>query len=390
MFPTHFQLFLISLLPAATSMTAIPKSIPFSSPFYLHPSDHTGLNICLVTMKSNNYDEWVTAMSNSLMARRKLGFINGTIKKPDDDATDPPTLDDWRMVNAMLVGWIVQSIDLSLRSSLTYFDTAKALWDDLRQRFSVGNGPRKAQLRADLSQCRQGGLSVAAYFNHIKKLWEELAQHTKHKSCTCGKCTCDLNSTWTKEQEEEKIHQFLIGLNEHFRTLRSNVLAQEPLPPLNRVYSLAIQEEFFSAATLTRDTTESMALAARRFVPQSSMPNPTVPSIPLSPPSSSAQVCAHCGRTGHTKNTCYRLHGYPSWLQTKMDARKPKSRPAGGVHAVQAPPASTSATDLTVKDQAAFGPALTNEQWTAVMSMYNSMQEPNKSGTSFEDGDWRG
>ncbi|MCI72506.1 hypothetical protein A2U01_0093769, partial [Trifolium medium] len=29
-----------------------------TSPFYLHPSDHPGMNICPVTLKGDNYHEW--------------------------------------------------------------------------------------------------------------------------------------------------------------------------------------------------------------------------------------------------------------------------------------------------------------------------------------------
>ncbi|CAM8882347.1 unnamed protein product [Rhodiola kirilowii] len=111
-------------------MTPLQRILQSTSPYYLHPSDHPGLLICPVIFKGENYDEWVIAMRNSLCAKRKLGFIDESLTPPADSATTPPTIDDWYMVNSMLVSWVVQSIDLSLRSSITYFDNVKDLWDD--------------------------------------------------------------------------------------------------------------------------------------------------------------------------------------------------------------------------------------------------------------------
>ena len=62
--------------------------------------------------------------------------------------------------------------------------------------------------------------------------------------CKCGKCTYNLGLILEKKQEEEKVHMFLVGLDENmYGTVRSNILAQDPLPNMNKVYSTLIQEE---------------------------------------------------------------------------------------------------------------------------------------------------
>lgn len=62
------------------------------SPYYLHPSDNPGSLISPVQLKGENYKEWARSMRNSLRAKKKLGFINGTLMKP---AEDSPDLEDW-------------------------------------------------------------------------------------------------------------------------------------------------------------------------------------------------------------------------------------------------------------------------------------------------------
>ena len=115
------------------------SDVDASSPYYLHPSDHPGINIFQVVLKGENFQEWERSMRNAFRAKRKLGFLDGVVKKPDDKA---PEIEDWWSVNSMLLAWVFNSIEPNLRSSITYFDTVKELWDDLRQRFSIGNGPR--------------------------------------------------------------------------------------------------------------------------------------------------------------------------------------------------------------------------------------------------------
>lgn len=71
---------------------------------------------------------------------RKWGFVEGTINKQDDDKSID--LEDWWTVQSMIVSWIMNTIEPTMRSTVTYYDTAKELWDDLMERFSTMNGAR--------------------------------------------------------------------------------------------------------------------------------------------------------------------------------------------------------------------------------------------------------
>ncbi|CAM8957205.1 unnamed protein product [Rhodiola kirilowii] len=120
------------------------------SPYYLHPSDHPGMNICPIMFKGDNFQEWERGLRNAFCSKCKLRFLDGQISQPADDYDE---IDDWWSVNSMLVAWILQSIDPSLQSTITYSNKVKDLWDDLKQCFSIGNAPRIHQLRAELASC---------------------------------------------------------------------------------------------------------------------------------------------------------------------------------------------------------------------------------------------
>lgn len=138
------------------------------------------------------------------------------------------------------------------------------------------------------------------YYGRLKRLWDELGNFEQLPTCKCGKCTCNLGSILEKKREEEKVHLFLMGLDENlYGTVRSNILAQDPLPNMNKVYSILIQEE--RVKTITRGKEERgdiMALVTR------TRPDGR---------NKSSVVCSHCNRTGHASDTCFALHGYPEW-----------------------------------------------------------------------------
>ena len=126
------------------------------SPYYIGSQDNPGVVITQVQLKGENYEEWAKAIRNALRAKKKLGFIDGKIDKPTDEAD----LEDWFSINALLVAWILNTIESSLCSTVAYVENARDLWEELKQRFSVGNGPRIQQIKSDLANCKQGGQVV--------------------------------------------------------------------------------------------------------------------------------------------------------------------------------------------------------------------------------------
>jgi hypothetical protein len=82
------------------------------------------------------------------------------------------------------------------------------------------------------------------YYTHLKDMWDELGSYLIVPICKCGNCTCNLVGKLMKEREEEKIHQFLMGLDDSlFKNVRTNILSVDPLSNLSKVYSMAVQEE---------------------------------------------------------------------------------------------------------------------------------------------------
>ena len=85
-------------------------------------------------------------------------------------------------------------------------------------------------------------------------MWSELELHAKIRYCVCGNCKCGVGDKIINMMKEEKAHQFLMGLNdETFSTIRSQVLALDPLPVLDTIYNMIQQVENHKRVMMAHD-----------------------------------------------------------------------------------------------------------------------------------------
>ncbi|MCI48809.1 hypothetical protein A2U01_0070052, partial [Trifolium medium] len=69
----------------------------------------------------------------------------------------------------------------------------------------------------------------------MRALWEELDQFRPLPRCTCPRqCVCAAMCNARMFKTGDKIIQFLIGLNEQYQSVRSQILLMEPLPAINK------------------------------------------------------------------------------------------------------------------------------------------------------------
>ena len=270
------------------------------SPYYLSPSDNPGVSISPVSLNGENYAEWASELENALQAKRKTGFIDGTLLIPDEKEK-PVEAETWRTVNSMIVGWIRASISLAVRSTVTFTPDAYKMWNDLKKRFSVGNAVRVHQLKAELTACRQDGASVLDYFGRLTLKWEELLNYKP-----LPKCSCEASGKIAQDYEEEKVHMFLMGLDDaRFGNVCTNIIGMEPLPDLNSVYQRVVREErrFLSSRVETRQ--DAVGFVAKADAVQSESYPMRDATVAVARGRGSSMACSHCGRTGHEKKDCW-------------------------------------------------------------------------------------
>ncbi|XP_021992146.1 uncharacterized protein LOC110888962 [Helianthus annuus] len=144
-----------------------------NSPYYLHPSDYPKqmqVNDCLT---DSNFNDWVQEMTNFLFAKNKIGFVDGTLKKPEKTNKEYMP---WMRCDAMIKGWLTTTMEKEIRSSVKYANTSAEIWKDLSEKFGKESAPRAYELKQSLNVTRQDGASVSAYYTKLRAIWDKLVR----------------------------------------------------------------------------------------------------------------------------------------------------------------------------------------------------------------------
>lgn len=117
------------------------------NPLFIHPSDGpTSIQVDKLE-GSTDYRAWKRSMEIQLASKRKQGFVNGTILKPTEDLVQAEL---WETCNIMVIAWITANVSATIKKSVMFMSSAKAIWDNLETRFSLTNGSRKYKLNKEL------------------------------------------------------------------------------------------------------------------------------------------------------------------------------------------------------------------------------------------------
>ncbi|WVY95950.1 hypothetical protein V8G54_028101 [Vigna mungo] len=159
-----------------------------SSPF-IHPSEGPSSVSITPVLDGTNYHSWYRAIRMALISKNKMAFLLGTITVPK---VEEPLYSAWEKCNTLFMSWLLNSVTPSIAQSVIFLECAIDIWNDLRERFSQGDLLRIAALQEEIYGLSQGIRS---------------------------------------------------GLDERFSIVRSQILLMDPLPSINRVFSIVVQQE---------------------------------------------------------------------------------------------------------------------------------------------------
>ncbi|KAH7570844.1 hypothetical protein JRO89_XS05G0206300 [Xanthoceras sorbifolium] len=152
---------------------------PFN-PYFVHHSDQPGHMLVPTKLNGANYPSWSKSMILALTAKNKIGFIDGSIEPPSE--TEHPTeYALWNQCNSMILSWLTHSVEPDLAKGVVHAKTAR------------------------------------------QSLWDELDTYRPISACNQMKAHIE-------QREEDWMMQFLMGLNDTYNVVRSNILMITPLP----------------------------------------------------------------------------------------------------------------------------------------------------------------
>ena len=140
------------------------------------------------------------------------------------------------------------------------------------------------------------------------------------------------------------MYTFLDGLDDRLDKIRSDVLQLKPFPTMEQAYAYVRREDIRQTVMLSNNgTIPAVAMISRgmrnrsqnQFTLQVAKPgNSSSNGGKLNSSKAKGQMegvsngCSYCGNMKHTRETCFKLHGYPEWW-TELKARKYKESTGG-------------------------------------------------------------
>ncbi|GJZ62009.1 ribonuclease H-like domain-containing protein [Tanacetum coccineum] len=201
-----------------TDNVSLISKLGISNHLHLHPNDSATLTVVSVKLNgTENYQVWSCTMLLALEGKNKTGFIDGSCRRSN---TDEVLGRQWDRVNAIVLGWILNSISEKLFLGNFFSKRAKHVWDELKETYD----------------------------------------------------------------------KFLMGLDDSYMQIRSNILSRDPLPDVRGAYAIISSEESHRVVS-----TSSVGASKRPN-------NVTRPSGGGNRRTNGGPqlVCENCGFNGHT------------------------------------------------------------------------------------------
>ncbi|GKA99521.1 hypothetical protein Tco_0827515 [Tanacetum coccineum] len=193
-----------------------------------------------------------------------MGFVDGSCVK-SDYVSSVPLSNQWERCNVVVLSWLLSSISEYLYLSQVNSENAPEVWKELKYTYDKLDGE-----------------------------FDILTKHTP--------CSCDAKAELGKHNQLMKLMQFLMGLDEVYKLIRSSLLTQPELPDVRDDFVIIYREESHRGLGST-------------FRVQ----NPQYNSL----------SCKNRGMKGHTIDRCFELIGYPNGFKKNSNGNTSNSNNKG-------------------------------------------------------------
>ena len=133
------------------------------------------------------------------------------------------------------------------------------------------------------------------------------------------KCAEDIQ-IYNSNIQEDRVYVFLDGLDDQLDKIRSDILQIKLFPTVEQAYAHVRRKNTRQAVMLSNtEFTSSLVLLSKGFKIQQpsiqlSKLRTSLPSVGRKSKGQTADGgCTHCENPKHTREICFKLHGYPEW-----------------------------------------------------------------------------
>ena len=190
-----------------------------------------------ITEKLNyqNYITWCKLMQIAIEGRGHLSHITDAPPKPTE-----PTYQQWKQRDSMVLSSIISNIDTELINLFLDYTVARDLWKRIEVLLSSGHDELQIfDLSSKASSIKQNQESIEVFYGKLTTIWKEIDRRMPNQMIHAEDITI-----FNSYIQNQRLYQFLAGINDTFDKERRNLLNRDPLhiytivyEPINNVLS---------------------------------------------------------------------------------------------------------------------------------------------------------
>ncbi|KAL4347692.1 hypothetical protein GQ457_17G017290 [Hibiscus cannabinus] len=130
-------------------------------PLYLYFSDTLGTLLVAHQLTGvENYSLWSRSMRIALLAKNKVGFVDGSCTR---NGVAEGLRSQWDWCNALVLSWILNTVNQELSTGIVFASTTSLVWQDFKERFDKVDGFMIYFLHREIVTHSQGLSSIEKY-----------------------------------------------------------------------------------------------------------------------------------------------------------------------------------------------------------------------------------
>ncbi|XP_071690716.1 uncharacterized protein [Rutidosis leptorrhynchoides] len=286
--------------------TKISK-LEFNDPLYLHPSDTSSAPLITQKLKgTKNYNGWSCALKLALQTKNKLGFIDGScanFEYEDDDVL----LGQWDRCNSVVLTWILMSLSEDVYNGQIFSKTAESVWTEIKETYDKIDASVTFNLYQNINSCSQAGQPLSDYYHKLNAMWRQFDNMIKIDDIVSA------NKSFQEHNQFLKLMQFLMGLDDVYVPIRSQILTSDPVPNVKTAFSIISRDESHRLHSNNSVKNQSSAFVSdvMRVSKTSNTSNNNSGYNNKKKYRNPLLKCTNCNMLGHTVDRCFELIGYP-------------------------------------------------------------------------------
>jgi hypothetical protein len=281
-----------------------------------------------VKLNGKNYVYW--SRSVEVYLRGKGLYSHLQLETPPENSSTSL----WDQADNQIISLMLNSIEPHIGSSCLYLPTAKAIWDHLEHMYSgTGNITRIYEVCKQYFGLEQGTQTIDEYYNQVIAICKERDMYQP--------LSTDLKKM-EKQRQDVDVVRFLLSLKPEYESVRAQILGGSDLPLLSEVFSRlqrATITDHGSLLSADRNGDRAAFIAARGGYGSSRGGRGGRGGRGFRGGRDyrgggriggrGPRKCTHCGRTNHSVDFCWDLHGTPSGFATQVASHDDSSAPSG-------------------------------------------------------------